>query len=297
MAVESNVGSTAPLALATGVVCGGGSGGRLEPLLPACPLFLPLDLPHFLCQQDISWAEAASFQVSLASVTVAVGRVLVQAHDKERPLECDRHPSSTRGQASALVSVWGRRTRLAYLPGTRCLHLWHDSARWCSGVVWGSAYECVQPPLLARAQSQSFAAVEEGTQDTLGAPSVLWLVSAWCCPATSVLVKPWRLLLCRSLYWAYHPGKGTSQCVMIIMWSCIDCCLFIFSSVLYLCSVLLAVRLFTICITIFFIFFLSVCCCLLCAELSWPPYKSTSNTICQDFHSRLPLHIYFCYSC
>lgn len=105
MAVESNVGSTAPLALATGVVCGGGSGGRLEPLLPAGPHFLPLDLPHFLCQQDISWAEAASFQVSLASVIVAVGGVLVQAHDKERPLECDRHPSCTRGQASAVVSV------------------------------------------------------------------------------------------------------------------------------------------------------------------------------------------------
>lgn len=105
MAVESNVGSTAPLALATGVVCGGGSGGRLESLLPAGPHFLPLDLPHFPCQQDISWAEAASFQVSLASVIVAVGRVLVQAHDKERPLECDRHPSCTRGQASAVVSV------------------------------------------------------------------------------------------------------------------------------------------------------------------------------------------------
>lgn len=135
--------------------------------------------------------------------------------------------------------------------------------RWCSGVFWGSAYECVQPSLLARAQSQSFAAVEEGTQDMLGAPSVLWLVSAWCCPATSLPVKPWRLLLCLSLCWAYHPGKGTSQCVMIIMWSCNDCCLFIFSSVLYLCCAACGSFVHNLHHHFFFYLCVAVCCVLI----------------------------------
>lgn len=75
MAVESDEESTTLLALAAGVAGVGGS--------PSFP-------------------RPAGHQLGRCCVFVAVSRVPVQTHRKERPLECDRRPSCAHGEASAV---------------------------------------------------------------------------------------------------------------------------------------------------------------------------------------------------